>query len=66
MNRNAIAKQLSAFGRREHALMKQLARVQAERCALLCEVAQAEETALDREVVPTVIEPKDDKDGKGG
>lgn len=37
-------------------------------CALLCDLAEThgETAGADREVVATVIEPKDDKDGKGG
>jgi hypothetical protein len=60
MDNDSKAKRLAAFGRREHALMQQLLKVQAERCALLTETAQDPATGLSAETVPTVIEPKDE------
>lgn len=58
MDNNVTARKLAELGKREAGLMRQLARVQAERCALLQSVAQ--ESALDADVVALSIAPKDD------
>jgi hypothetical protein len=71
MNHNAIAKRMDSFGRREAALMgqlakvrerdamllDQLAKVQAERCEFLRGLAS--QADLDDDVTAQVIEPKD-------
>jgi hypothetical protein len=61
MDRNEIAKQLHRLGRSDHKHLAALERNRAERCELLCSVAQSPEAALSGDVVPTVIEPKDSK-----
>jgi len=58
MDKNDIAKQLAKFGKQEARLMTKLAAVQAERCALLQQVAQ--ESDLEPEVVALSVAPKDD------
>jgi hypothetical protein len=57
MNHNAIAQRMDSFGRREAALMGQLAKVQADRCEFLRGLAS--QADLDDDVIATVIEPKE-------
>lgn len=62
MDTNAIARRLSALGREEAALMRQLARIQKERCKLLCEgvTMHGADLGLSEGVTAEVVEPKDD------
>lgn len=61
MTNQAITNRLAAIGKEEAQVMRKLARLQAERCRLLCDgyTANAETLGLDPATDPTVIEPKD-------
>lgn len=71
MDRNEQAKAIAAVRKRQAKLIRlmahyagQLVEIDNEICALMCEAAHY--AGLDDDVTATVIEPKDDKDGKGG
>lgn len=71
MDKNAQAKAIAAVRKRQAKLTRlmahyaaQLVELDSELCALMCEAAK--NAGLDDDVTATVIEPKDDKDGKGG
>lgn len=60
MTNQAQANRLAALGKQEAQLMRQLARIQAERCKLLCAgyTANAATLGLDPATDPNVIQPK--------
>jgi len=58
MDGNAIAKKLAAFGQKEAALMRQLAKVQADRCEFLTGLAP--DAGLDDDAMAAASAPKDD------
>ena len=60
MTNQAKANRLAAFGKQEAQLMRQLARIQAERCKILCDgyTANAAALNLDPTTDPNVIQPK--------
>ena len=62
MDTNATARRLSALGREEAALMRQLARIQKERCKLLCEgvALHGTDLGLSEGVTTEVVAPKED------
>lgn len=60
MDHNEIAKKLAALGKQEHAALRKLNKVAAERCALLTEVVESGTAGLSPDTVETVIEPKED------
>lgn len=71
MNRNDVAKELAHLGNSDFRLLSRLAAIHTalevnrkRRCELLSLTAKS--AGLDDDVTATVIEPKDDKDGKGG
>lgn len=57
MNNNAIAKKMAAFGQREAAAMRQLAKVQQDRCEFLSGLVP--DAGLDDETVAASVAPKD-------
>lgn len=61
MDNGKAVKRLAALGRIEARLMGRLAKVQAERCELLCAgyTANARTLGLDEGVEPSLIERKD-------
>jgi hypothetical protein len=59
MDHNEIATKLADFGRREARLMRKLAKVQAQRCSLLSEVAK--HAGLQPDVMAQSVAPKDDR-----
>ena len=62
MDTNAVVRRLSAIGREEAQLMRRLARLQAERCKLLCDGVglHGADLGLSAGVTAEVVEPKDD------
>ena len=62
MDTNATARRLSALGREEAALMRKLARIQKERCKLLCEgvALHGTDLGLSEGVTTEVVAPKED------
>lgn len=62
MDTNATARRLSALGREEAALMRKLARIQRERCKLLCEgvALHGADLGLSEGVTAEVVAPKDE------
>lgn len=62
MDTNATARRLSALGREEAALMRKLARIQKERCKLLCEgvALHGTDLGLSEGVTAEVVAPKED------
>lgn len=62
MDKEAIAQKLAKWGRVEATLMRQLARIQAKRCALLTEVATMEEAQLSPDVLAAAVAPKEEPD----
>ena len=57
MDHNEIATKLAGFGRREARLMRQLAKVQAERCKFLSGLAG--QAGLQPDVAAQSVAPKD-------
>lgn len=62
MDTNALARRLSALGREEAAHMRALARIQKERCKLLCEgvALHGADLGLSEGVTAEVVAPKDE------